>query len=79
MEEKRNLLSKGLGRTDIIAIGFGTMVGWSWVMMGPVWVNEAGLIGALAAFLIGSAIILMIGMTYGELTAALPQIGRAHV
>ena len=79
MEEKRNLLSKGLGRTDIIAIGFGTMVGWSWVMMGPVWVNEAGLIGALAAFLIGSAIILMIGMTYGELTAALPLAGGEFV
>ena len=56
MEKKRNLLSKVLGRTDIIAIGFGTMVGWSWVMMGPIWVNEAGLIGAIAAFIIGGAI-----------------------
>ena len=75
MEKKRNLLSKVLGRTDIIAIGFGTMVGWSWVMMGPIWVNEAGLIGAIAAFIIGGAIILTIGLTYGELTAALPLAG----
>ena len=79
MEKKRNLLSKVLGRTDIIAIGFGTMVGWSWVMMGPIWVNEAGLIGAIAAFIIGGAIILTIGLTYGELTAALPLAGGEFV
>lgn len=79
MEKKRNLLSKVLGRTDIIAIGFGTMVGWSWVMMGPIWVNEAGLIGAIAAFIIGGAIILTIGLTYGELTAALPFAGGEFV
>ena len=79
MEKKRNLLSKVLGRTDIIAIGFGTMVGWSWVMMGPIWVNEAGLVGAIAAFIIGGAIILTIGLTYGELTAALPLAGGEFV
>lgn len=79
MEKKRNLLSKVLGRTDIIAIGFGTMVGWSWVMMGPIWVNEAGLVGAIAAFIIGGAIILTIGLTYGELTAALPLTGGEFV
>ena len=79
MEKKRNLLSKVLGRTDIIAVGFGTMVGWSWVMMGPIWVNEAGLIGAIAAFIIGGAIILTIGLTYGELTAALPLAGGEFV
>lgn len=79
MEKKRNLLSKVLGRTDIIAVGFGTMVGWSWVMMGPIWVNEAGLVGAIAAFIIGGAIILTIGLTYGELTAALPLAGGEFV
>lgn len=79
MEKKRNLLSKVLGRTDIIAIGFGTMVGWSWVMMGPIWVNEAGLVGAIASFIIGGAIILTIGLTYGELTAALPLAGGEFV
>lgn len=79
MEKKRNLLSKVLGRTDIIAIGFGTMVGWSWVMMGPIWVNEAGLVGAIAAFIIGGAIILTIGLTYGELTAALSLAGGEFV
>ena len=39
------------------------------------WVNEAGILGAVIAFLIGGAIILAIGLVYGELTAALPLAG----
>ncbi len=70
-----NKLSKVLGRTDIIAIGFGAMVGWSWIMMTTSWVNEAGILGAVIAFLIGGAIILAIGLVYGELTAAMPLAG----
>lgn len=75
MNENRSTLSRVLGRTDIIAIGFGTMVGWGWVVMAASWVNEAGMGGALAAFAIGGAVILAIGLTYGELTAALPLAG----
>lgn len=79
MNRRRNSLSRVLGRTDIIAIGFGTMVGWSWVMMAASWVNEAGLVGALCAFAAGGLIILAVGMTYGELTAALPLAGGEFV
>lgn len=79
MRDSRNTLSKVLGRTDIIAIGFGTMVGWSWIVMATSWVNEAGLLGTLTAFIVGGAIILAIGLTYGELTAALPLAGGEFV
>jgi len=79
MSENRNTLSRVLGRTDIIAIGFGTMVGWSWIVMAASWVNEAGMAGALTAFIIGGIIILAIGLTYGELTAALPLAGGEFV
>lgn len=79
MNENRHSLSKVLGRTDIIAIGFGTMVGWSWVIMAPSWINEAGVAGALAAFATGGLIILAVGMIYGELTAALPLAGGEFV
>lgn len=79
MKENGNSLSKVLGRTDIIAIGFGTMVGWSWIVMAASWVDEAGLMGALGAFAIGGMIILAIGLTYGELTAALPLAGGEFV
>ncbi len=79
MNEKRNTLSKVLGRIDIIAIGFGTMVGWSWIMMVASWINEAGLLGAVVAFAAGGMIILAVGMTYGELTAAMPLAGGEFV
>ena len=72
MKDMGNSVSKVLGRTDIIAIGFGTMIGWSWVMMAPSWINEAGMMGALAAFVLGGLLILAVGLTYSELTSALP-------
>lgn len=77
--EDRNTLSKVLGRTDIIAIGFGTMVGWTWIMMTATWVTEAGVLGAIIAFILGGGIILAIGSIYGELTAALPLAGGEFV
>ena len=70
-----NTLSRALGRTDILALGFGTMVGWSWVMVTTTWINEAGFWGAILAFLIGASIIIMVGLSYGELTSALPLAG----
>lgn len=79
MNENRSALSKGLGRTDVIALGFGTMVGWGWVMMGASWVSGAGYLGALIAFLLGGGILILIGLVYGELTAALPLAGGEFV
>lgn len=75
MSDNKNHLSKILGRTDILAIGFGTMVGWSWVMLSTTWLTAAGFWGTILAFLLGASIILGIGATYGELTAALPLAG----
>lgn len=79
MKSMENSVSKALGRTDIIAIGFGTMIGWSWVMMAPSWVNEAGMAGALAAFALGGLLILAVGLAYSELTSALPLSGGEFV
>ncbi len=75
INENKNSLSRALGRTDILALGFGTMVGWSWVMVMTTWITEAGFLGAILAFLTGSFVIFIIGITYGELTAALPLAG----
>ena len=79
MDEKRSALSKALGRADVIALGFGTMVGWSWIMMAVSWVTGAGFLGAIIAFVLGGGILLLIGLIYGELTAALPLAGGEFV
>lgn len=75
MKSNYDKLSRVLGRTDVLAIGFGTMVGWSWVMLAATWLTEAGFWGTILSFLSGSLIILGIGAIYGELTSALPQAG----
>ena len=68
-----------LGRRDVIALAFGAMIGWSWVVLAGDWVAEAGPIGAMLAFGIGGLIMVLIGLTYAELAAALPFAGGEHV
>lgn len=79
MLEKRSRLTKVLGRTDIIALGFGTMVGWSWVVLTTTWLSAAGFWGTILAFLIGALLTVCVGLAYGELTAALPLSGGEFV
>lgn len=66
---------KVLAGKDVVIIAFGAMIGWSWVVNTGEWVNSAGAIGASLAFVIGSVMVLFVGLTYAELTAAMPQCG----
>jgi len=68
-----------LGRSDVIALAFGAMIGWSWVVLTGTWILSAGTAGAVLAFLIGGAAILLVGLTYAELASALPFAGGEHV
>ena len=68
-----------LGRRDALALAFGAMIGWSWVVLSGIWIESAGAIGAITAFLIGGGIMLVIGLTYAELASALPFAGGEHV
>ncbi|MED5412602.1 MAG: amino acid permease [Pseudomonadota bacterium] len=68
-----------LGRRDALALSFGAMIGWSWVVLSSTWIESAGTAGAIVAFLIGGAIMLVIGLTYAELASALPFAGGEHV
>jgi APA family basic amino acid/polyamine antiporter len=68
-------LKRVLGRTDILTFAFGTMVGWGWVILSGLWIQQAGVIGALIAFFIGAVLCILVGLTYAELTAALPLAG----
>lgn len=68
-----------LSKKDIFAIAFGAMIGWGWVVMAGDWIKGAGTIGAIIAFAIGGIMVLFVGLTYAELTAAMPQCGGEHV
>ena len=68
-----------LGRKEVLALAFGAMIGWSWVVLSGTWIYSAGTVGAILAFLFGGLVMLVIGLTYAELASALPFAGGEHV
>lgn len=79
MKDDNNSFQRVLGRTDVLTLAFGTMIGWGWVILSGFWIHEAGMIGALLAFAIGAVVCIMVGLTYAELTSALPLTGGEMV
>ncbi|MBU3158668.1 APC family permease [Clostridium frigoris] len=79
MSEKRESLEKVYSKGDILALAFGAMIGWGWVMLSGYWVEQAGWVGAVIAFLIGGVMCIFVGLCYAELTPALPCAGGGLV
>ena len=50
-----------------------------WVVSTGGWIEKGGVIGAALGFAIGGIMIFFVGLTYAELTAAMPQCGGEHV
>lgn len=61
--------------SDVIALAFGAMIGWGWVVLTGPMIAQAGSIGVLVALLVGGGVSALVGMVYAELTAALPFAG----
>ena len=68
-----------LGRRDVLALAFGAIIGWSWVLLTGQWVQTAGSAGAISAFVVGGIAMIFIGLTYAELVSAMPLAGGEHV
>ena len=77
--KKKSEFNKVFSAWDILVIAFGAMIGWGWVVSTGDWINTGGVIGAMLGFVIGGVMIFFVGLTYAELTAALPQCGGEHV
>ena len=72
-------LVRVIKRREVLTLAFGAMIGWSWVALTGGWIEEAGSLGAMAAFAIGGVTVMLVGFTYAELAAAMPQVGGEHV
>lgn len=72
---KEERFEKVLREKDIFAIAFGAMIGWGWVVLVGTWVNKAGSIGAMIAFIMAAVMIIFEGLIYAELTSAMPLTG----
>ena len=77
--KKKSEFNKVFSAWDILVIAFGAMIGWGWVVSTGDWIKTGGVIGAILGFVIGGIMIFFVGLTYAELTAALPQCGGEHV
>lgn len=74
-----NRFKKVMSATDILVVAFGAMIGWGWVASSGRWIQNAGVIGTVIGFIIGGIMIYFVGMTYAELTPAMPRVGGEHV
>lgn len=77
MEQKR--FKKVMNAGEILVTAFGAMIGWGWVVSSGGWIQSAGTLGTALGFIIGGIMIYFVGLTYAELTAAMPQCGGEHV
>ena len=77
--KKKSDFDKVLGAWDILVIAFGAMIGWGWVVSTGSWIESGGVFGGVLGFVIGGIMIFFVGLTYAELTAAMPQCGGEHV
>ena len=67
--------NKVLRTRDVLMIAFGAMIGWGWVVSSGQWIQTGGAIGTAIGFLIGGLMIYLVGLTYAELTTAMPKCG----
>lgn len=77
--EQKSKFDKVMGAWDILVIAFGAMIGWGWVINSGDWIMTAGFMGSIIAMLIGGVMVFFVGLTYAELTSAMPQCGGEHV
>lgn len=76
---QKSKFDRVLGKKDVFSIAFGAMIGWSWVVMAGHWIMKAGTAGAILAFILGGIMIMFVGLTYAELTSAMPQCGGEQI
>lgn len=78
MSVVRHDLRRVLDLKDTLALAFGAMVGWSWVILSGLWISNGGSLGAVLGFVLAGVPIMLIGLLYAELASAMPVVGGEH-
>lgn len=79
MSQNNQNLNKTFKSRDVLAMAFGTMIGWGWIMLSGQWAASAGMLGAIGAYCVGAVLCVFVGLVYAELTPAIPYTGGAVV
>jgi APA family basic amino acid/polyamine antiporter len=72
-------LRGNVGPAQYFALGFGCIVGSGWLIIAGNWLAAAGPGGAALGFLLGGAVIVIVGSCYAELSARIPEAGSEFV
>ncbi|MDX1380999.1 MAG: APC family permease [Xanthomonadales bacterium] len=78
MTDVRHDLKRVLDLKDTLALAFGAMVGWSWVILSGTWIDNGGSLGAVLGFVLAGLPIMLMGLLYAELASAMPVVGGEH-
>ena len=76
---KDKKFKKILNVWDVLVVAFGAMIGWGWVVSSGGWIQSGGILGTVIGFIIGGLLIFFVGLTYAELTPAMPKTGGEHL
>lgn len=68
-------LEKALKLRHFFTLCFGTIIGVGWITVLGSWLSEAGSLGAVAAFLGGGFLMILIGLCYTEVATMFPVSG----
>ena len=79
MSSENQSLEKSFKQRDVLAMAFGTMIGWGWIMLSGQWAASAGMLGAILAYAVGAVLCVFVGLVYSELTPAIPYTGGGVV
>jgi amino acid transporter len=75
MPDGSAVFKKVLNYREILALAFSAMIGWGWVILSAEWIQKGGTIGAMLGFAAGGALVFFVGITFAELTVAMPKCG----
>ena len=78
-KDNNRKFKKVLNIWDALVVAFGAMIGWGWVVSSGSWIESGGVLGTIIGFVIGGLLIFFVGLTYAELTPAMPKTGGEHL
>ncbi|WP_079478156.1 APC family permease [Halobacillus salinus] len=75
MDTERKKLEKSLKPHWVWAIAFGSAIGWGAFVLPTDWISQAGPVGVVIGILLGAALMMIIGVSYGFLIEKFPVTG----
>ncbi len=68
-------LRRTVTQRGLFSLAFGSIVGVGWVTVLGHWLEAAGPLGSVVAFLLGGALMMAVALCYAELISAMPVAG----